>query len=98
MAKIQRYVSKELTHFIGRNLNEAKQYDLLIEILRSGWLTHPPHNPNISGNLSINSSANLQEMYSPQVVCFCDIPVDDIDIHMSKGSRFGISFSKKKSH
>ena len=95
MAKIQRYVSKELTHFIGRNLNEAKQYDLLIEILRSRWLTHPPHNPSISGNLSINSSANLQEMYSPEVVCFCDIPVDDIDIHMSKGSRFGISLLKK---
>ena len=94
MAKIQRYVSKELTHFIGRNLNEAKQYDLLIEILRSRWLTHPPHDPSISGNLSINSSANLQEMYSPEVVCFCDIPIDDIDIHMSKGSRFGISFLK----
>ena len=94
MAKIQRYVSKELTHFIGRNLNEAKQYDLLIKILRSRWLTHPPHNPSISGNLSINSSANLQEMYSPEVVCFCDIPIDDIEIHMSKYSRFGMSFLK----
>src|SRR2546425_193273 len=46
MAKVQRYVSDELTHFVGRGREPASQYELLIRILTSGWLTHPPHTPN----------------------------------------------------
>lgn len=94
---IQKYVSKELTHFVGGILSdEDEQYELLLKILSSGWLTHPPHNPNISGNLSVNVEARISrnEMYVPQVVCFCDIPVGDLDIHMKKYSRFGLSFFK----
>ena len=29
-----------------------------------------------------------------QGICFCDIPVTDLDIHMNKYSRFGLSFLK----
>lgn len=96
MPQLQRYISKELTHFVGRNLPEEKQYSTLVEILKSGWLTHPPHNPHISGNLRVTPQARISanEMYYPQVVCFCDIPVDDLSIHMNKYSRFGISFLK----
>jgi len=90
----QRYVSKELTHFIGRGQSEEDQYTLLVEILRSGWLTHPPHNPDISGNLQVNTSALLAEMYNAQVVCFADIPIQDLSIHMSKYTLFGLSFLK----
>lgn len=93
----QKYVSKELTHFVGGKLtDEDEQYELLLKILSSGWLTHPPHNPNISGNLSVNVEARISrnEMYVPQVVCFCDIPAGDLDIHMKKYSRFGLSFFK----
>jgi hypothetical protein len=35
------------------------------------------------------------DMYSARVVCFCDIPLADIPIHMAKYSQFGISFSKR---
>lgn len=93
----QRYVSKELTHFVGRALGDPEeQYALLVQILASGELTHPPHNPAISGNLQIESSPKFSEgeLYSPQVVCFCDIPVDDLSIHTPKYSRFGLSFRK----
>lgn len=92
----QRYVSTELAHFVGRGLPEEDQYRLLIKIIKEGWITHPPHNPNISGNLSVNTAAKFSdnEMYSPEIVCFCDIPAADLAIHISKYSPFGLSFSK----
>lgn len=97
MPKLQGYISEELAHFVGRGKAPDDQYSLLVHILRTGWLTHPPHEPNISGNLSVNLAAKLStnEMYSPQVVCFCDIPVEDLHIHTSKYSAFGLSLSKE---
>lgn len=97
MPKLQRYIAKELTHFIGKKLKtRAAQYKILIEILNSCWLTHPPHNPNRSGNLRVSYKGLISEnkMYSPEVICFCDIPVGDLNIHMKKYSLFGISFLK----
>lgn len=92
----QRYVSTELAHFIGRGLEEEPQYQLFLKILNEGWITHPPHNPNISGNLSVNTSSPISsnKMYSPEIVCFCDIPIADLSIHVAKYSPFGLSFSK----
>jgi hypothetical protein len=44
----------------------------------------------------VNTKALISEneMYSPEVVCFCDIPVADLGMHASKYSRFGLSFLK----
>ncbi len=93
---LQRYVSPELTHFVGRTFDQPRQYELLKQILASGWLMHPPYNPNYSGNLRVNVEASLcrNEMYVPEIVCFCDIPVEDLRIHMQKYSQFGIAFRK----
>ncbi len=93
----QRYVSRELTHFVGAALpSNEERYALLVKILQEGWLTHPPHNLVFSGNLSINPQARISsnEMYEPQVVCFCDIPVIDLDIHVQKYGLFGIAYPK----
>lgn len=92
----QRYVSSELTHFVGRGLDEEQQYQLFLKILNEGWVTHPPHKTNISGNLSVNTSSKMSsnEMYSPEIVCFCDIPIADLGIHVGKYSPFALSFSK----
>ncbi len=97
MSKAQRYISDELTHFVGKGQSEDTQYELLVQVLTSGWLTHRPHRPNISGNLSVIRKAKLScnDMYLPQVVCFCDIPIDDLHIHSSKYSCFGLSLSKQ---
>ncbi|MBI3803663.1 MAG: hypothetical protein HY282_07855 [Nitrospirae bacterium] len=96
MSAQQRYVSSEMTHFVGRNLPEADQYQLLIEIIASGWLTHAPHNPAISGQLTVNTNARMSEneMYFPQIISFSDIPIGELDIHIRKYSRFGLSFLK----
>ena len=96
MSNLQRYVSKELSHFLGRGKHPDEQYALLTHVIRSGWLTAPPHIPNVSGNLSVNGQKPISsnDMYNPQVICFCDIPIQDLHIHTRKYSRFGISFSK----
>jgi len=96
MPGIQRYISRELSHFVGQGTSPENQFGLLVLILQAGWLTHPPHNPNISGGVSVNPSAKIStnEMYVPQVVCFCDIPVEDLHIHATKYSPFGLAFSK----
>lgn len=92
----QRYVSQELIHFVGRGLSEKEQYALLIKILSSGWLTHAPHDPEVSGHLTVNTAARFSknEMYYPQITSFSDIPIGELDIHIQKYSRFGLSFLK----
>jgi len=92
----QRYVSAELAHFVGRGLKVEEQYSLLLKILHEGWITHPPHNPNLRDNLSVNTSIQFSsnKMYAPEIVCFCDIPAADFGIYAEKYSPFGLSFSK----
>ncbi len=99
MSTTQRYISHELTHFVGSNLRksknkskEDKQYKLLIKILREGWI----YNPKVGISLVINPNVKISqnEMYSPQMVCFSDIPVEDLTLHIEKYSSFGISFNK----
>ena len=97
VSKTQRYVSAELTHFVGKNLSaDEERYSLLCKILNSRELSAPPHDPLIYGNLVINTEARFSEnyMYSSQVICFCDIPVNDLGIHMDKYSHFALSFLK----
>ena len=103
---VQRYVSKELTHFVGRGQSEEDQYSVLVEeILKGGWLRHSPTSSIEpvevleSGGVSLSIAPNDPdippgELYRPQVVCFCDIPVSDLEIHMRKYSPFGLSFLK----
>lgn len=104
---LQRYVSEELTHFVGRGKTEEEQYSVLVDgILGSGWLRHSPGNevPGPaevleSGGVSLSIAPNDPdispgELYRPQVVCFCDIPVSDLELHVRKDSPFGLSFLK----
>ena len=93
----QRYISRELTHFVGRAENsQDSQSELLIEIVKSGalksrfdWegilISKTDVNKNISGN----------EMFISRMVCFCDIPFGDLNVHMKKYSAFGLAFPKK---
>lgn len=110
MATVQRYVSSELTHFVGRYLRdeegtleeiEARQFELLVAILKSGRLrNNRPRGYGVSfdeassGNMIIDRSAPISTMFIPQMVCFCDIPVADFTIHMGKYSRFGLAFPR----
>ena len=90
------YVSTELTHCIGSKKPESERLGLLIEILRSGWLTHPPHIKRHQTDLKIYIKTPLtdNEGYRAATVSFCDIPVDKLAIHMQKYSRYGVAFEK----
>jgi hypothetical protein len=102
----QRYVSPELTHFVGRRLSEDQQdqqYSLLVnDILKAGCLMHPhfdrPPKEGLSGSPLVGGTAapdvDDTEAAYWQGICFCDIPVTDLEIHMKKYSRFGLSFLK----
>ena len=96
MGTVQRYVSDELTHFVGRGRSEEDQFDLLLHILQSGRLLPAPEEGGVDGDLVIDLQAPVSgnEAYCPEAVCFCDIPVGDLDIHIRKYSAFGIAFRK----
>ena len=97
----QSYISKELTHFLGRHLQtEDEQYNLLLTILRTGKLLSSPkvNIPEYTkreftiGFPKTNISSN--EGISANIVCLCDIPLGDLKHHMAKYSKFGLSFLK----
>ncbi|NQT89184.1 hypothetical protein HQ560_20610 [bacterium] len=96
MNQTQRYVSRELTHFVGREeQSDAERYALLVEILQGGQLRSSPTDRSRAQRI-ILEDAPLSEnklRISP-LVCFCDIPVCDLSIHMGKYGTFGLSFLK----
>jgi hypothetical protein len=83
---------------VGRGKTLDEQYDLLVnKILKAGALTHgPKHDLSAPRTLGLNLSKPIStdEMLQYQVVCFCDIPVDDLHLHVRKYSKFGVSFQK----
>lgn len=98
MTHVQRYVSRELSHFVGRGKAEPEQYDMLVNrILKSGWLTHFPHDLGMPRQVSLDLSKPIStdEAIKYQVVCFCDIPEPDLSIHVGKYSKFGLAFTKE---
>ena len=99
----QRYVSKELTHFVGQHRkrsdggpDEEAQYGLLVRILKTGQLLFRASAPNAEPSIVVieNLSFSRRKMYNVDAVCFCDIPVDDMHVHMQKYSEFGVAFLK----
>ncbi len=98
MSHLQRYVSSELSHFVGKGQAEEVQYDTLVnKILKTGWLTYPPHDLTRPRSLSLDFSSLISDdkALKYEVVCFCDIPDSDLAIHVNKYSKFGLAFKKE---
>lgn len=103
MTSLQRYVSKELTHFAGRDLkrpdntpDEDAQYDCLVKILRDGRLLHRRDDPDGPARVAFRGDGSFVErtVIELDAVYFCDIPAEDFSIHIEKYSSFGLSFLK----
>ncbi len=94
------YVSDELTHFVGRSLpDHHSRYALLREILRTGWLKASHRDelgPGFVGHSDGGKTLSGNEAIKCTSVCFCDIPVAALGIHMKKYSPFGIAFAKRR--
>jgi hypothetical protein len=90
----QRYVSRELSHFVGRSLlgNAEGQYQLLATILRAGELIAA--NRGSGWNFRTEMFSEGEERYRQAVICFCDIPEPDLGIHIKKYGPFGIAFTR----
>jgi hypothetical protein len=96
---MQRYVSDELTHFVGARLRDdpEAQYTLLVDrILKEGRLgPGDKYYSNWWYGMRSDRSLSSNEMFDfPTKVCFCDIPVGDLEIHMQKYGLFGLAFQK----
>jgi hypothetical protein len=104
---LQRYVSKELTHFVGRSLpSDDERYKLLLKILNDGLLKgtgitdKEVESDNFYTNINFYSRDGSKGIFSNETlvetssVCFCDIPVNDLGIHIRKYKEFGLSFFK----
>jgi hypothetical protein len=94
----QRYVSEELTHFVGRRHgdDEEARYADLLAIVGGGYLGPRPdiHAKGVDmAAIGINPAED--EMYNPDMTCFCDIPLSEMGIHMRKYGRFGLAFLKE---
>ena len=120
--KSQRYVSNELTHFVGRDDTKPEEkfarFKTIIETgnLQAGYLypwdttaedradleEKAPHflrqkpGETREGPMWGSKPGSLMAgtLLGGTALCFCDIPVDDLAIHMSRYGHFGLSFRK----
>lgn len=91
------YVGEFLTHFLGRRLNEEERYILLKDrILGPGVLMYPPFDGTGIRSIGINvlGRVSKNEIIQEQFICFCDIPTNQLSIHISKYGNFGLSFER----
>jgi hypothetical protein len=97
---MEEYISDKLCHFVGRSLpSPDEKFNLLLKITSDGRLLIDPSNPDATSSIEstgahkFESNGEIWEKIS--TVCFCDIPNNKLEIHVSKYSRFGIGFTKK---
>jgi len=94
----QRYIPKELTHFVGwKNPDDPEKcYITLTKILNQRELVglFEPYLLSFRMLRASDTKFSSNDSFAIPAVCFCDIPIQDLNIHMNKYGQFGISFTK----
>jgi hypothetical protein len=96
MSVNQSYVSDELTHFVGRAMPDHERYALLLKVLgprsdsrtpREGWL-RASYREQFGLGFVMSSDErkpiSTNETIRCTMLCFCDIPPGQLEIHMAK--------------
>jgi hypothetical protein len=99
MKTVNRYISNELFHFVGRSnpTDHKANYQVLLKVLDSRCISHPPHTPGANAHrITINWGENIfsEKLVAADITCFCDIPLETLGIHMKKYGMFGVSFDR----
>ena len=91
-----KHSTEELFHFVGFRdpNNREKNYKILGDILRERQLKRKwPGDPRaVSLQFDPRESLKSGELMVSNVICFCDIRREDLEIHTSKYGEFGLSF------
>lgn len=110
MSDRRTYVSRFLTHFVGRRCkNDEERYKLTRAILEARELLNPQAGggpalvgvsglaAGLTGSLLVreNGKVSSDDLFHLSAVCFCDIPDDGLGVHMEKYGRFGLAFEKR---
>jgi hypothetical protein len=93
------YTSTELFHFVGRAdpLNHERNWDVVRTVLKQGWISHPPHERGwgkVGYHIDLDADLVRGDLLVPSVTCYCDIPLQSLNIHNRKYGYFGLSFSR----
>jgi len=82
----------------GAAEREEQQYGTLSAILRTGYLAeHQGAAPGVTAySVGVDSTPFCSnEMIDISPICFCDIPLNDLGVHMGKYGEFGLCFLKR---
>ncbi len=96
--KDQNYISNTLYHFVGRgNKSDDDIFEILNKILSTQEMLFDPDKkyPDAVKMLDKSTINKLGEISRIPAICFCDIPANNLGIHMNKYSQFGIGFKKQ---
>lgn len=93
------YTSDALYHFVGRGSldDDERTFSILLSVLEGMCVSHPPHQVGWGvTRLVVNPSASIirDSLVAPNIVCFCDIPLDSMAIHYTKYGRFGVGIDR----
>lgn len=93
------YTSDELYHFVGRRAahDHAANVEKVRQILRTRCISHWPHEPGWGKvTIAFDPSKTLEsgELVVPNMVCFCDIPRESLQIHTQKYGYCGVSLTR----
>lgn len=92
--------AKYLTHFVARGQEDQPAFEVLCKVLREGELRSRAiqgDNPRGNVKIQLDRPFSSNELLGPEMVCFCDIPLDDkmLKRHIVHYSSFGLAFRKK---